>query len=262
MGRPEGQAAEALRAGSPRRRPGPSDDAATQSFATAEAVVRRIVAEHYDRPSLVSSIASKIGAEIIEGHRKPGDDLNTVDLSIRYQTSRTPVREALMLLEKERLVEIPPRRRPRVATLSAEEIAEIYIARAALLEIVAANVARSASDAQLAELREIVERMAAASRAGDLATYLWSNIAFHDLNTQLGRNQTVKRIVESLLLRTLPLRRFSLSRPGGMQHSAEDHMQLMRAYENRDPHLSAAVIRSNHYSALARIQQNYDAFAE
>jgi DNA-binding GntR family transcriptional regulator len=237
------------------------NEAAVSSLATAEAVVRRIVADHYDRPSLVSSIASKIGAEIIAGYRRPGDDLNTVDLSISYQTSRTPVREALMLLEKERLVEIPPRRRPRVATLSLEEIAEIYVARAALLEIVAANVASHASDAQLEELRGIVERMEAASRSADLDTYLWLNIAFHDLNTQLGRNLTVKRIVESLLLRTLPLRRFSLAQPGGMQHSAEDHIQLIRAYENRDPHLSAAVIRSNHYSALARIEKNYNAFA-
>jgi hypothetical protein len=46
-----------------------------------------------------------------------------------------------------------------------------------------------------------------------------------------------------------------------MQQSLDDHMQLMRAYENRDPHLSAAVIRSNHFKVLARIQQNYGAFA-
>ena len=44
----------------------------------------------------------------------PGADLNSVELATRFGTSRTPVREALMLLEKEGLVEIPPRRRPRV----------------------------------------------------------------------------------------------------------------------------------------------------
>jgi hypothetical protein len=69
-----------------------------RSFARAEAVVRRIVAERHDRPSLVSRIACEVGAEIIEQLRQPGDDLNSVELSRRYHTSRTPIREALMLL--------------------------------------------------------------------------------------------------------------------------------------------------------------------
>src|SRR3954471_18207049 len=76
-----------------------------QSLARAEGVVRRIVAERHDRPSLVSQIACEIGAEIIGGIRQPGDDLNSVELARRYRTSRTPIREALMLLEKEGLVD-------------------------------------------------------------------------------------------------------------------------------------------------------------
>ncbi|HKS70467.1 MAG TPA: GntR family transcriptional regulator, partial [Ktedonobacterales bacterium] len=62
------------------------------------------------RDSLVGKIAEWIGSAIIEGRLRPGDDLNSVALSHRFQTSRTPVREALMILEKEGLVTIPPRR--------------------------------------------------------------------------------------------------------------------------------------------------------
>ena len=80
-------------------------------------MVRRTVAEAHDRPSLVTEIACDVGAEILEGIRAPGEDLNSVDLSRRYDTSRTPVREALMLLEKEGLIEVPPRRRPSVMVL-------------------------------------------------------------------------------------------------------------------------------------------------
>ena len=71
------------------------------SFARALAVVRGLVAARHDRPSLVSKVACEIAAEIIEGLRQPGDDLNSVELSRRYQRSCTPIREALMPLEQE-----------------------------------------------------------------------------------------------------------------------------------------------------------------
>jgi DNA-binding GntR family transcriptional regulator len=85
------------------------------------------VLENSDRTNLrVSSIAQWIGCAIIEGRLRPGNDLNTVDLSKQFHTSRTPVKEALLLLEKEGLVTVPPYRRPFVAQISREEIREIY----------------------------------------------------------------------------------------------------------------------------------------
>src|ERR1700710_3108269 len=125
---------------------------APSSLEAAKAVVRRIVAEHHDRPSPVSEIACEIGAEIIEGLLLPDDDLNSVELSTRYKTSRTPIREALMLLEKERLVDIPPRRRPRVANPDITEIRDIYKTRAALLESIALDVVLNAANEQIGEL--------------------------------------------------------------------------------------------------------------
>ncbi len=110
-GKKSGPSVGTPRPGTPLRAPAGRRDHDPRSFARAEAVVRRIVAERHDRPSLVSRIACGIGAEIIEQTRLPGDDLNSVELSRHYRTSRTPIREALMLLEKEGLVDVPPRRR-------------------------------------------------------------------------------------------------------------------------------------------------------
>src|SRR3546814_1769546 len=73
--------------------------------------------------SLVGRIAADVARAITEGRLTPGADLNSVELAARFGTSRTPVREALMLLEKEGLVEIPPRRRPRVR--SEEQTSEL-----------------------------------------------------------------------------------------------------------------------------------------
>ena len=64
--------------------------------------------------SLVAQIAGDVGLRIIEGELLPGDEVNSVDLAKQFGTSRTPVREALLMLEKHRMVEVPARRRPRV----------------------------------------------------------------------------------------------------------------------------------------------------
>ncbi len=232
---------------------GDADEEAA-SLGQAKLVIRRIIAEGQDRPSLVARIACDVGAEILENIRKPGDDLNSVDLSRRYQTSRTPVREALMLLEKEGLVEVLPRRRPRVILLSLPEIREIYRARCALLEMIAADVARQASDEEIAQLAALVDTMRCHHERGDLSGYIWANVAFHDRNTQLANNRTAKRIIDSLLLRTLPLRRLSLSQPSRLSESLADHVHLVHAYEKRDPNLAAALIRFNHMTALATLE--------
>jgi DNA-binding GntR family transcriptional regulator len=225
------------------------------SLARARSVVEHIVAAAHDRPSLVSRIACDVGAEIVEGILQPGDDLNSVDLSRRYRTSRTPVREALMLLEKERLVEVLPRRRPRVVLLGVSEVREIYRVRAALLELVAVDVAVKATDQQIAELRRLVQAMQQAHRRKDLHDYVWKNIQFHEYNTLTAGNVTAKRIIDSLLLRTVCLRRLSLSRASRRAISLADHVHLVQAYEKRDAHLAAAIIRSNHMDALANIER-------
>jgi len=76
------------------------------------AIIRRVLSGTMAHDSLVIDIACTIGAEVLDGTLPPGRDLNSVDLADRFGTSRTPVREALVILEKEGLVEISPRRRP------------------------------------------------------------------------------------------------------------------------------------------------------
>jgi len=225
-----------------------------RSLERAQALVGRIVAERHDRPSLVSHIACEVGGEIIEGIRPPGADLNSVELSKRYKTSRTPIREALMLLEKEGLVDVPPRKRPRVASPKIAEIREIYRARSVLFGMIASEVARNITAEELDRLRQPFHEMERAYERDDLNAFIWANVDFYELNTQLAKNRTVKRMLDSLLLRTARLRRISLSRPGRMARSFDDHARLLKAYEDRDEQLAAALIRSNHINALAALE--------
>ncbi len=188
---------------------------------------------------------------------QPGHDLNSVELARRYDTSRTPIREALMLLEKEGLVDIPPRRRPRAKVLDVKTVREIYRTRATLLEFIASDVALRASEAEIAKLGAQVDVLERFADANDVRAYMWANIEFYDLNSDASANMTAKRIVESLLLRTIGLRRWSLSQPGRLAESIDDHRRLVRAYEQRDAHLAAAIMRSNHMTALKNIEHRF-----
>ena len=222
------------------------------SLERAAAVIGRIVTDHHDRPSRVATIAITLGAEIIEGVRPPGSDLNSVELARSFKTSRTPIREALMLLENQGLIVIPPRRRPSVATYDVRQIREIYEVRGRLLETAAAHIAAEATAAELDRLRSAVDAMREVQH--DVRGYLWCNVAFHDEMTSVGANQLAKTIVESLLLRTLPLRRLSLSQPGRIAKSFDDYVRLIRAFEEKDVALASALIRSNHRAALATVE--------
>jgi DNA-binding GntR family transcriptional regulator len=231
---------------------------ADESLKKAQDVIRAVVASQHDRPSLVAQIACEVGADIVEGRIRPGEDLNTVELARRYQTSRTPVREALIILENEGLVDIPPRKRPRARIYSMEEVREIYRTRTALLEFVATDVATFATDEDIETLKAILLNMTRAVRQKDITAYVWLNVDFHDCNARLAQNATVKRIIDSLLVRTLAMRRISLSQPRRMEESLENHLRLVNAYEKRDSYMAGAILRAHHTEALANIEQYFE----
>jgi DNA-binding GntR family transcriptional regulator len=205
--------------------------------------------------SLVGSVAEEIGLDIIEGRLRPGDDLNSVDLAQRFDTSRTPVREALMLLEKEGLVEIRARRRPRVASIDPGPVREIYRVRAVLSGVVAELICAKATDEELRELREGYAPMLAAAEAGDVDAYFWANVRFNDRATEIAGNATLKRMLESLGLRVLQLRHLSMSAPSRLAQSAADHARLLQAYEERDVELAAPLHRSIIMGAVRALEE-------
>lgn len=225
------------------------------------AFIRRVLSRGEEHDSLVIDIAGTIGAEILDGTLPPACDLNSVDLADRFGTSRTPVREALALLEKEGLVEVPPRRRPRVADHDRTEIREIYRVRAAMLGLCASEACEHASAEEIAELRAIVMQMQRAADTGDRDGYFWGNVRFHERFGELARNRTLLRQLDSLVLRSLRFRRRTLARPDRVGRSIADHTHLVDALEDRDPVLASALASANVLGALRMLETMLDAEA-
>lgn len=229
---------------------------AEQSLDRAREIVRATVSSEPSAPSIVIAVAVDIGAEIIEEHIPQGADLNSVELAKRFGTSRTPVREALMLLEKQGLVDIPPRRRPRAGMIDIARAREIFHTRAILMEALAPGIVAAASDADFDALEERASLMQDALEASDDRAFLWANTDFHLVNLSIANNHTVSWIVGALLLRSMWVRRRTLEVPGRRAESLDEHWRLLRAYRDRDAQLAGLMNRLIHLGAARALERS------
>jgi DNA-binding GntR family transcriptional regulator len=218
--------------------------------------ILRVLGRSENADSVVDQILVSVGTAIVEARLRPGDDLNSVELARTFSSSRTPVREALLTLEREGLVEIAAHRRPRVRRLSIEEVREIYELRATLYGLVSRRIVEIASEKDLALLRENQLQLEEAARDGDVDRYFWRNVAFRNNEAEIAGNKTVRRVLDSVGVRTLQLRHLSLSLPGRLQTSVSDHERLMRAYEDREADLAAALTQAIVLRGLKAIERS------
>ncbi|MFD6274446.1 GntR family transcriptional regulator [Streptomyces sp. NPDC060209] len=210
---------------------------------------------HLEEPdSLVSQIVLNLALDIIEGRARPGQTLNSLDLAKRFDTSRTPVREALFALEREGLLEIQARKRPRVMSRSLDQVAEIYHLRAELHALLAKEVARRAGPEDLSQIESHLAALKDAVDRGDNNLFFWQNVAFHDFTTTVARNLTTKRVLNSLGLQVLRLRHLTMSLPDRMAASYRDHERLVLAYQEHDVQLAGALSRSLIIGALGALE--------
>jgi DNA-binding GntR family transcriptional regulator len=221
----------------------------------AEALLARLLALDDREDSLVGKIALTLARSIIEGRLPPDHDLNSLELAKRFKTSRTPVREALIVLEKGGLVDIPPRRRPRVISLSEQQIYEIYTLRSQLNAILAERLARTITDEQLCVLEGTLARMAAAVERENVDEYFWANVLFHEQSATLAGDLTLKKSLDGLGIQVLKLRHSTMSVPGRMQRSLDDHRRLFTAYRENDSVMASALSQSIVMSALRTLSQ-------
>ena len=201
--------------------------------------------------SLVGKIAVEVARDIIEERVSPGGDLNSFELAKRFGTSRTPVREALLLLEKQGMVEVPPRRRPRATTFTPDTVREIYELRGELYALVAKHIIDRGEDQALTGLDQRLAAMTEAAQRDDHESYFWQLVLFQEESCVLAANDTLKRTIDTLGLRVMHLRHLGMDRGWQLDRSLADHERLVQALHERDTGLATALNRTMARSAHA-----------
>jgi DNA-binding GntR family transcriptional regulator len=215
----------------------------------------RVLGRSLRSDSLVFTIAHDLGSAIIEGRLPAGAAVSSVDVARRFDTSRAPVRDALLVLEREGLVSTSVGRASRVTHVALKDIREIYEIRAELYALVAQRFVRYAADDAIASLRRLNDRLIALAAANDVDQFFWVSLDFRDVEAHAAGNERLRQLLDSVGLQTLVVRHEALAQPGRLAASVHDHEMLLKAYEARNEALAVAVMRTIVVGSLAMVER-------
>lgn len=181
-------------------------------------------------PTLVDRAYHAIRDRILDNDWPPGHRALEQELALLLGMSRTPVREALIRLQNEGLVEVVPRHGMRVLPVSPADMRDIYQVLTSL-EATAAELAaaRTPGPDALAPLDKASRDMKAALRADDLRAWAQADERFHRTLIELSGNRLLVTLVENVWDRAHRARMFTLNlRPKPVQ-STREHAAVVRA---------------------------------
>jgi DNA-binding GntR family transcriptional regulator len=213
--------------------------------------VAKIVSE---RPPLVrnASVAATelIREAIVDGRLAPGQRLKEEELARELGISRTPVREALLVLQSEGLVAAEPNRGATVRAHDAEDLDDLYQLRALLEGYAARRAASRITPQALTVLRESCERFDALSGdAEDLRELVRENLVFHSTILESAGSRRLETMVRKVIELPLVYKSYIWYSPDQKRISAHYHRQITTALEARDSERAELIMKEHVYEA-------------
>lgn len=191
-------------------------------------------------PPLPTRVAAEMRAAILAGVLAPGTRIKQEALAAELGVSREPVRQALLLLEREGLVRATPRRGAIVAPLDRQAIRDLYELREAVEGLVAAKVA-ARRDFDPTPLRDIVERGRAAARGGSLAHLIDLDLDFHMALYEASGNRVMTEVMRGQWSHVRRLMAMTLGGAGYRVQAWDEHAALVEAIAARKPARARAI---------------------
>src|SRR6202007_1268309 len=159
--------------------------------------------------------------------------------------SRTPIREALSLLEQEGFIRTMPRRGIYIIRKSKREIIEMIQMWAALESMSARLATLHAPDAEIGKLRNLFDEFQKAPPSEHIDEYSDANIAFHQMIIRLGGSQLIADATENLFIHVRAIRKATISQDNRAARSILDHLKIIEALERRDTELAERLPRQH-----------------
>lgn len=197
-------------------------------------------------------------SDIVRGVFDMGERLNESQLALKYGVSKTPVREALSVLQQEGLVEVMPRVGYLTSRVTVQDIDDIFDLR----KIVEAVSAERAATTITEEALQRLEQLHFGFQAGDRDSYLRfldENVVFHCTIAEASGNRRLVEVVARLLeqMQRLVILRLDLS--DSLDELVAEHHQLLVALRQRDPNrardLMVSDIANSHQAALVALKR-------
>lgn len=178
-------------------------------------------------------VADAIRAAILRGHLRPGERLKEDVIARELAVSRTPVREAIAMLQAEGVLEAPQHRGAQVRSYSPSELEEIYDLRSILEGYAACRAATRIKRAELTRLRRSCEAMENL-RPDDLEHLVRENGVFHDTILDAADAGRLNSMVNQIRAVPLIYQSYAWYTPEQLKLSLEYHWRVLDALENHD----------------------------
>lgn len=197
-----------------------------------------------ERTSLSQRVYASLLGAIVRGELAPGERVRDTELAQRLGVSRTPVREALLRLGHEGLVETAPGAYSRVAVVDADAAAQAYVVAAALHALATRIATQRLTAADLAAMRRANAERARALRDGDIGAAIAADDRFHQVLVDRADNLELRSALERLMpkVRRLDHAHFLRMDPDA---STREHDAIVAACEHADAAHAARLVEEN-----------------
>ena len=205
--------------------------------------------------TLTEEIASTLRDRILQGTYKIGEKLNESRIASELMVSRTPVREAVRLLEAEGLVECLPNRGCFALGFSGKDIEDIYSVRAVVEGLAVRWAAEKISADELEKLRDVWELMEFYTQKKNSRKVLELNKKFHEILYQASRSRFLVQTLKSYQEYVQQSRKVTVYKEENLIAILGEHERILRAVEARNGSLAEKEILMHLSSSRERFHR-------
>ncbi|MDB5635479.1 MAG: GntR family transcriptional regulator [Bradyrhizobium sp.] len=223
-----------------------------------ETAVRSAAAVHRrnGRPRAATASAriySDLRAQLVSLQRRPGEVVSEAEIALSYGVSRTPVREAILKLSDEGLLEIFPQSGIFVSRIPVAALPEAIIIRKALEETTARLAAERATSSQILNLHSIVERQREANAAKDRDVFHQADEMFHATIAEVAGYPGIWTLIQQVKVHVDRYRRLTLPQEGRIARTITEHEAILAGIEAHDPAVARTAMEFHLERLLADI---------
>tara|TARA_R110002124_G_scaffold44773_4_gene136045 strand:+ start:370 stop:1026 length:657 start_codon:yes stop_codon:yes gene_type:complete len=194
---------------------------------------------------LYQEAADRIRGLIEHGTLAVGEKISEKELCEKFGISRTPLREALKVLKSEGLIEMLPNRGARVTRLTLDDVKHTYDIMGALEGLSGETACRYISDAEVAHIRDLHNKMVAHFHRNELKEYFHANQKIHECIMLASKNDVLLEMYNNLSQRIKRIRYSSEMSDDFWRKAVNDHENMIEALQARDGERLGHILRSH-----------------
>lgn len=209
------------------------------------------------KQTVPTRIAEEIALRIAKGALHPNEHLVESKLAEEFSTSRAPVREALLMLENDRLVTRVPHHGFVVKKFSRDEIHQLYDATFRLEEAAMEKAIENVSGEDIGSFEEILDKQKQAIEQEDIIRYYDLNEEFHAMLFAIAKNEFLTEMHQSLRRSSRPLSMLNMGQGNNMFLSWTEHKKQLDALKRKDREAGVVAIREQEARSLKTLDIFY-----